>query len=394
MDSRDSVHDIRFAPRHMGLKLAACSSDGFVRIYEAVDINNLSLWSLMDEIEVQKLSYTSILSIPQNNSSSNTTGTSSSSASITATLNTTNMSVATSTNITPNANNSVNNTTSSNSVVADNSSNANFNSLNLSASLKGSSNSLTDREREALSAANIGNTSTTSNSSSNSNIAMTTSNTCSCICWNPSPLDPRPMIIIGTGNPVYTSYSTTSNVSVALTSASANVLSSTMNPSNPSSVSSSSVLPSTSPSDSNTNTSTARIYEYNEQTRKWINIESLSINSPILDLSWAPNVGRTYHLIATASKDKKVKIWKLQPQSQVQAISNKSTSQPSLGNTKMETKEVACFEDHHAEVWRTEWNITGTILASSGDDGTVRLYKSNLQNDWKCVSVIGGDDNV
>ena len=27
------------------------------------------------------------------------------------------------------------------------------------------------------------------------------------------------------------------------------------------------------------------------------------------------------------------------------------------------------------QVWRVEWNVTGTILASSGDDGCVRLWK-------------------
>ncbi len=73
------------------------------------------------------------------------------------------------------------------------------------------------------------------------------------------------------------------------------------------------------------------------------------------------------------------------------------------------------------QVWRVEWNITGTILASSGDDGTVRLWKgnydlntpfylfyhyqqlsilllllfcfpANYQNEWKCLSAISGED--
>jgi hypothetical protein len=30
VDSRDSVRDIKFAPHHMGLKLATCSADGFM----------------------------------------------------------------------------------------------------------------------------------------------------------------------------------------------------------------------------------------------------------------------------------------------------------------------------------------------------------------------------
>jgi nucleoporin SEH1 len=43
-------------------------------------------------------------------------------------------------------------------------------------------------------------------------------------------------------------------------------------------------------------------------------------------------------------------------------------------------------------VWRVEWNITGTILASSGDDGTVRLWKANFDNEWKSLSIITGEE--
>jgi WD40 repeat protein len=44
----------------------------------------------------------------------------------------------------------------------------------------------------------------------------------------------------------------------------------------------------------------------------------------------------------------------------------------------VQVQEVAKLEDHKAEVWRVEWNLTGTVLASSGDDGSVRLWKANL----------------
>ncbi|MEQ2161401.1 hypothetical protein GOODEAATRI_009296, partial [Goodea atripinnis] len=50
VDSRTSVTDVKFAPKHMGLMLATCSADGVVRIYEAPDVMNLSQWSLQHEI--------------------------------------------------------------------------------------------------------------------------------------------------------------------------------------------------------------------------------------------------------------------------------------------------------------------------------------------------------
>ena len=36
-----------------------------------------------------------------------------------------------------------------------------------------------------------------------------------------------------------------------------------------------------------------------------------------------------------------------------------------------------------SQVWRVEWNVTGTILASSGDDGCVRLWKGKIENEEK-----------
>ncbi len=54
VDSRDVVNDIKFAPRHLGLKLATCSDDGVVRVYEASDIMNLSTWQVSEEFEADK----------------------------------------------------------------------------------------------------------------------------------------------------------------------------------------------------------------------------------------------------------------------------------------------------------------------------------------------------
>ena len=45
-DSKKSVNDVKFAPRHLGLKVAAASADGTVRIYEATDVFSLNYWQL------------------------------------------------------------------------------------------------------------------------------------------------------------------------------------------------------------------------------------------------------------------------------------------------------------------------------------------------------------
>jgi nucleoporin SEH1 len=51
---------------------------------------------------------------------------------------------------------------------------------------------------------------------------------------------------------------------------------------------------------------------------------------------------------------------------------------------------VADFHDHQVDVWQVEWNITGTVLSSSADDGTVRLWRS-LGSEWKQVATVGAE---
>ncbi|XP_062932934.1 nucleoporin SEH1 isoform X3 [Cynocephalus volans] len=166
VDSRTSVTDVKFAPKHMGLMLATCSADGIVRIYEAPDVMNLSQWSLQHEISC-KLS-------------------------------------------------------------------------------------------------------------------------CSCISWNPSSSRAHsPMIAVGSDD------------------------------SSPSAM------------------AKVQIFEYNENTRK--------------------------ELITSG------------------------------GPTKFEIHIVAQFDNHNSQVWRVSWNITGTVLASSGDDGCVRLWKANYMDNWKCTGILKGN---
>jgi hypothetical protein len=51
---------------------------------------------------------------------------------------------------------------------------------------------------------------------------------------------------------------------------------------------------------------------------------------------------------------------------------------------------LAAFRDSEGgePVWRVDWNVTGTVLASSGDDGMVRLRRRTLAGVWECVSEV------
>ncbi|KAL3858692.1 hypothetical protein ACJMK2_008983 [Sinanodonta woodiana] len=214
VDSRTSVTDVKFAPKHLGLQLATCSADGIVRIYEAPDVMNLNQWSLQNEISC-KLS-------------------------------------------------------------------------------------------------------------------------CSCVSWNTSRIHP-PMIAVGSDD---------TNLSAG---------------------------------------GKVQIYEYNDSTRKWNKVETIArIADPVYDLAFAPNLGgRNSHLLAIASKN--LKIISIEPLRRDPTLSGQS------GFTKFDMKEVAEFNEHEQQVWRVSWNVTGTVLASSGDDSSVRLWKANYLGSWKCIAVLMGD---
>ena len=54
------------------------------------------------------------------------------------------------------------------------------------------------------------------------------------------------------------------------------------------------------------------------------------------------------------------------------------SSTDSSGHTKLEIRTPAQLDHKASQVWRVEWNVTGTILATAADDGCIRLYKGTI----------------
>jgi nucleoporin SEH1 len=112
------------------------------------------------------------------------------------------------------------------------------------------------------------------------------------------------------------------------------------------------------------------IYRYSDVSRAWQSILQLpAISTDVLDVAWAPNVGRRYHNIAVANEDT-LRIFKLSRETPITVLAQK---------------------DIPVSAWRCQWNVTGTVLASSGDAGTVQLYKCNSDGVYEVVSKIQGD---
>lgn len=238
VDSRTSLTDIRFAPKHLGLMLVTCATDGHVRIYEAPDITNLSHWSLKDEFNCKMA--------------------------------------------------------------------------------------------------------------------------CSSITWNQSRIH-APMLAVGSD-------------------------------------------------EANSPSPKVLIYEYNDHQRRWIKADAVaSATDPVHDLSFAPYIGRSYHLLGIASKNVQIVTIKMQSSTlanSTSALHRSSSLTPTQAilsqaghqqpqqqsSSRFDIETVAQFNDHVNQVWRVSWNITGTILASSGDDGTVRMWKSNYLDNWQPLGVL--NDNI
>lgn len=93
--------------------------------------------------------------------------------------------------------------------------------------------------------------------------------------------------------------------------------------------------------------------------------------STVNDVAWAPLVGRSYHMIASCSKELII-VWK---------VTVRDIFQGESGLFKDPIIEPMMRTEAHlgGEVWRLAWNLLGTCLASSGDDGTVRLWKKNVK---------------
>lgn len=99
---------------------------------------------------------------------------------------------------------------------------------------------------------------------------------------------------------------------------------------------------------------------------------SSHLQSQLTTISWAPSLGRSYHLLATGTRGGLVRIWRVRPA----AEDDESAIGGAVASGGSWTGElVAELGAHERSVGKVEWNRTGTVLSSSGDDGKVRLWK-------------------
>jgi nucleoporin SEH1 len=104
-------------------------------------------------------------------------------------------------------------------------------------------------------------------------------------------------------------------------------------------------------------------------------------SSPVLCVAWAPNVGRRYHYVAAAYGDGLV-VYKLKRGGiGMGGTAGAAAATSGTSSTTAHATAAADLEFESAQVlpvasaWRCQWNVTGTVLACSGDSGSVHMYK-------------------
>lgn len=114
-----------------------------------------------------------------------------------------------------------------------------------------------------------------------------------------------------------------------------------------------------------------KIWEWSNQAQKYENVTVLPSGHSnwVRDVAWSPTLlSKSY--IASASQDKTVRIW---------------TSTNPAESSSWQLSKTLTFD---AVLWRVSWSLSGNILAVSGGDNKVTLWKEDLRGEWECVKEV------
>ena len=91
----------------------------------------------------------------------------------------------------------------------------------------------------------------------------------------------------------------------------------------------------------------------------------------VRDVSWSNNIGLLQDTIASCSEDQKVKVWKR--------------------DTQKDLWEFCKDIQITSPAWKVSWSQVGNLLAVSGGDNIVQIYKEAPNGDFEMVSKVNDE---
>lgn len=111
-----------------------------------------------------------------------------------------------------------------------------------------------------------------------------------------------------------------------------------------------------------------KIWIYDDEMSKWKEEDTLDGHSDwVRDVAFAPNCGLDSSILASCSLDCKVIIWRKNEKENGQWTSQ-------------------ILHKFNSAIWHLSWSINGNILAISGADNQVSLWKETAEGNWACIS--------
>ena len=160
---------------------------------------------------------------------------------------------------------------------------------------------------------------------------------------------------------------------------------------------------------------------YAEERDEWLMERTLQAHSDwVRDVAWAPSLGSTEALIASCSQARPRRhpralraLLHAPPHARRRLWSSAlraslATSSRDVAPARPQDKKVIIWTQDAASagawnqkeiqfacvVWRVSWSVTGNILAVSGGDNQVTLWKESLLGEWTQIGQLSEDGSA